>query len=224
MLFDASYFLYHFYFIPFFYIAIILCLIEDEIIKNFLSYFIMPSLFIGYYYTIPICNYSILFIFFFHWLGDILYIYKNSSKNYFYIHFFFNWIGNLINVYQFYLKIKDLKNYYTVIMFSFTFPIIIFFGIIKLSKYLNNFLHFIFYGYIFPIYLMVLFSILILIENYNLNNTILMIGCLLYIVSNLCVIWMNFCFNFNKNSLIIGTNLIGKFFIVNWFCVNMYSN
>ena len=224
MLFDMSNFFYHFYFFPYIYTSIIvitaLYVNDDKVIKNFLDYFIIPALIIAYYYTIPKYNYYVILYLFLHWIGE--FCFKNKQTYFF--GFIFYWIGNIISLQQIYIKLK-IFNYYTfAYIILITLPIIIFIGTLKFSKFLNYFYHLIFYIYIFPAYLMVVISIKIFIEDYNLINAILIIGCLFYIASNLYTFCLNFCHNFNLSTFkIITTYLVGQFFIVNWYCLNIYN-
>ena len=225
MLFGISYFFYHFYFFPFFYASSILITVlyvnDDQIIKKFLNYFTIPSLIIAYYYTIPKYNNNVIIYFLFHWFSEICF---NNKQTYFFKFICF-WIGNIINAQQIYIKIKYFNNLTFSYIILITFPIIIFYGTIKFSKYINDIFHIIFYIYIFPTYLMVIISIKIFFEDYNLINAILIIGCIFNIASNLYTFCFNFCYNFKLSSFkIMSTYLIGQFLIVNWYCLNIYNN
>ena len=224
MLFDMSNFFYHFYFFPFIYTSVILItslyVNNDIIIKKFMDYFIIPALIIAYYYTIPKYNIYVILYLILHWFGEISFKYKQTYN----LGFILYWIGNIINLQQIYIKIKYVNYFTFAYIILITLPIIIFYGSLKFSKFLTVFFHLIFYIYIFPTYLMVVFSIKIFIEDYNFINAILIIGCLLYIASNLYTFCLNFCYNFNLSIFKINTTyLVGQFFIVNWFCLSIYN-
>jgi len=226
MWFGISYFFYHFYFFPFFYTSTILITVlyvnnDDQVIKKIFNYLTIPSLIIAYYYTIPKYNYYIILYFILHWFGVICF----DNKQIYYFGFICFWIGNIINAQQIYINIKYFNNLTFLYIISLTFPIIIFYGTIKFSKYMNKIFHLIFYIYIFPTYLMVIISIKIFLEDYNLINAILIIGCLFNIASNLYTFCFNFCYNFKLSSFkIMSTYLIGQFLIVNWYCLSIYNN
>ena len=71
------------------------------------------------------------------------------------------------------------------------------------AKHVDTFMVFVFYGYIIPLYLMVVFSIMIFLEDKNKCNFFLMIGCMLFIFSDCSVIWVSFTESYKFDSLVI---------------------
>ena len=89
------------------------------------------------------------------------------------------------------------------------------------AKHVDTFMVFVFYGYIIPLYLIVLFSIMIFLEEKNKINFFLMIGCVLFIFSDCSVIWVSFTERYKFDSLIIMiTYLIAQMGIINWYIDN----
>ena len=68
---------------------------------------------------------------------------------------------------------------------------------------------------------MVIFSLMLFSEKINLTNLFLMIGSMLFIFSDISVIWVSFTERYNLDSLIIMvTYIIAQIGIINWYIVN----
>ena len=80
---------------------------------------------------------------------------------------------------------------------------------------------YVFYGYITPLSLMVIFSIMHNLEKINKTNLFFMIGNILFIFSDLNVIWVTFAGDYNLESLVIMvTYVAAQILIINWYIVN----
>ena len=77
---------------------------------------------------------------------------------------------------------------------------------------------YIFYGYIIPLASMVVLSIMVFLEEKNSTNLFFMIGNMLFIFSDLSVIWVSFANRYKLDSLIIMvTYIIAQLAIINWY-------
>ena len=207
-------------FIPFFIISLIhlyYCYTMKLFEKGISKTLLMPFLIFAYYFVVEKIKYNVVLCFFFFWWGDIFFIFYNT---YYYAVFCF-WVGDIINSYEFIKKIKNFKINNFLISFIPTIPFVIYYGNFMFAKHVDTFMVFVFYGYIIPLYLMVVFSIMIFLEDKNKCNFFLMIGCMLFIFSDCTVIWVSFTESYKLDSLVIMiTYLIAQMGIINWYIDN----
>ena len=152
-----------------------------------------------------------------HWWGDIFFI---GDKTYYYAVFCF-WLGDIINAIEFYKKLNKFNFLHFIIALILVSPPVIYFGSFNLNKHLDLFMMYVFYGYITPLSFMVIFSIMHNLEKINIMNLFFMIGNILFIFSDLNVIWVIFAVDYNLESLVIMvTYVAAQLLIINWYIVN----
>ena len=177
----------------------------------------MPALVFGYYYTTNKVNIKIIFIFFFHWWGDVFFLWDST---YYYAVFGF-WVGDIINCFEYYKKLNNFNKLYFIIALIITAPGVIYFGSFMFIKHVEMFLVYVFYGYITPLASMVILSIMTFLEEKNSTNLFFMIGNMLFIFSDLNVIWVSFANRYELDSLVVMvTYIIAQLAIINWYILN----
>ena len=117
---------------------------------------LMPSLVFAYYYVSKKVNIKIIIIFFLHWWGEIFFIGDNT----YYCAVFCFWLGDVINAYEFYKKLNKFNKIYFIPSLIFVSPPVIYFGNFMFAKHVEHFMLYVFYGYITPLSLMVIFSMM----------------------------------------------------------------
>ena len=207
-------------FIPFFIFSLVhfyYCYTMELFEKGISKVLLMPSLVLGYYFVSKKINYKVIIIFFLHWWGDIFFLGDNT----YYCAVFCFWLGDVINVYEFYKKINNFSKTNFIISSILISPPVIYFGNFMFAKHVEHFMLYIFYGYITPLFLMVILSMIIFIEKKNFTNFFFMIGNMLFIFSDINVIWVSFGERYNLDSLIIMvTYVVAQLCIINWYIVN----
>jgi len=178
---------------------------------------LMPALVFAYYFVCNKVNNKIILIFFFHWWGDIFFL---TDSTYYFAVFGF-WAGDIINVVLYYNKLKKFNLSHFIFALVIVFPVVVYFGSFKLKYHISLFLLYVYYGYITPLSIMVILSMMHFFEKKNFNNFIFMVGNMLFIFSDMNVIWVSFAYNYYLDSLIIMvTYVIAQMFIINWYIVN----
>ena len=140
-----------FSFIHFYY-----CYTMELFQKGVSKVLLMPSLVFAYYYVSKKVNIKIIIIFFLHWWGDIFFIGDNT----YYSAVFCFWLGDVINAYEFYKKLNKFNKIYFIPSLIFVSPPVIYFGNFMFAKHVEHFMLYVFYGYITPLSLMVIFSMM----------------------------------------------------------------
>ena len=207
-------------FIPFYIFSFIhfyYCYTMELFQKGVSKVLLMPSLVFAYYCVSKKVNIKIIIIFFLHWWGDIFFIGDNT----YYCAVFCFWLGDVINAYEFYKKLNKFNKIYFIPSLIFVSPPVIYFGNFMFAKHVEHFMLYVFYGYITPLSLMVIFSMMHFCEKKNLTNLFFMIGNMLFIFSDINVIWVSFAERYNLDSLIIMvTYVIAQIAIINWYILN----
>ena len=207
-------------FIPFCIFSLIhfyYCYTMELFQKGISKVLLMPSLIFAYYFVTKKVNYKIIVIFFLHWWGDIFFL---GGKTYYCAVFCF-WLGDIINAYEFYNKLISFNKLYFILSLIVVCPPVIYFGNFMFAKHVEHFMLYIFYGYITPLSLMVIFSMMHFCQRINFKNFFFMIGNMLFIFSDINVIWVSFAYRYNLDSLIIMvTYVIAQMGIINWYIVN----
>ena len=207
-------------FIPFFVFSLIhfyYCYTMELFQKGVSKVLLMPALVVAYYFVCSKVDFKIILIFFFHWWGDIFFI---PDSTYYYAVFCF-WVGDIINAVLYYNKLTKFNLSHFIFGLIIVCPIVIYYGSFNLTYHIEFFLLCIFYGYITPLSLMVIFSMMCFFEKKNCNNFMFMVGNILFIFSDLNVIWVSFADRYYLDSLIIMvTYVIAQMFIINWYIVN----
>ena len=207
-------------FIPFYIFSFIhfyYCYTMELFQKGLSKVLLMPSLVFAYYCVSEKVNIKIIIIFFLHWWGDIFFIGDNT----YYCAVFCFWLGDVLNVYEFYKKLNKFSKIYFIPSLIIVCPPVIYFGNFMFAKHVEHFMLYVFYGYITPLSLMVIFSMMHFCEKKNLTNLLFKIGNMLFIFSDINVIWVSFTEDYNLDSLIIMvTYVIAQIAIINWYIVN----
>ena len=207
-------------FIPFFIFSLIhfyYCYTMELFQKGISKVLLMPALIFAYYCVCKKVNYKIIIIFFLHWWGDIFFIPDNT----YYCAVVCFWLGDVINSLEFYKKLNNFSKIYFIFALIIVCPPVIYFGNFMFIKYVEHFMLYVFYAYITPLSLMVIFSIMHFCNKKNMTNFFFMIGNMLFIFSDINVIWVSFGARYNLDSLIIMvTYVIAQMCIINWYLVN----
>ena len=207
-------------FIPFFIFSLIhfyYCYTMELFQKGISKVLLMPALIFAYYCVCKKVNYKIIIIFFLHWWGDIFFIPDNT----YYCAVVCFWLGDVINSFEFYKKLNNFIKIYFIFALIIVCPPVIYFGNFMFIKHVEHFMLYVFYAYITPLSLMVIFSIMHFCNKKNMTNFFFMIGNMLFIFSDINVIWVSFGGRYNLDSLIIMvTYVIAQMCIINWYLVN----
>ena len=207
-------------FIPFFIFSLIhfyYCYTMELFQKGISKVLLMPALIFAYYCVCKKVNYKIIIIFFLHWWGDIFFIPDNT----YYCAVVCFWLGDVINSLEFYKKLNNFSKIYFILALIIVCPPVIYFGNFMFIKHVEHFMLYVFYAYITPLSLMVIFSIMHFCNKKNMTNFLFMIGNMLFIFSDINVIWVSFGGRYNLDSLIIMvTYVIAQMCIINWYLVN----
>ena len=207
-------------FIPFFIFSLIhfyYCYTMELFQKGVSKVLLMPALVFAYYCVCKKVNIKIIIIFFLHWWGDILFIPDNT----YYGAVVCFWLGDVINSLEFYKKLNSFSKIYFILALIIVCPPVIYFGNFMFIKLVEHFMLYVFYAYITPLSLMVIFSIMHFCNKKNMTNFFFMIGNMLFIYSDINVIWVSFGGRYNLDSLIIMvTYVIAQMCIINWYLVN----
>ena len=206
-------------FIPFYIFSFIhfyYCYTMELFQKGVSKVLLMPALVFGYYCVSKKVNIKIIIIFFLHWWGDIFFIGDNT----YYCAVFCFWLGDVINAYEFYKKLNKFNKIYFIPSLIFVSPPVIYFGNFMFAKHVEHFMLYVFYGYITPLSLMVIFSMMHFCEKKNLTNLFFMIGNMLFIFSDINVIWDSFTKGNTDSLTIMVTYIIAQMAIINWYLVN----
>ena len=207
-------------FIPFFIFSLIhfyYCYTMELYQKGISKVLLMPALVFAYCLVCNKISFKIILIFFAHWWGDILII---PDSTYYYAAFCF-WLGNIINSYEYYNKLNKFNFGHFLFALILVFPPVFYYGNYNIIKHVDLFLLYVFYGYITPLSLMVIFSIMHFMEKKNCTNLFFMLGNMLFIFSDLNVIWVSFADRYNLDSLIIMiTYVMAQMWIINWYILN----
>lgn len=188
--------------------------------KGISKVLLMPSLVFAYYCVTKKVNIRIIIIFFLHWWGDIFFLGDNT---YYYAVFCF-WLGDIINAYEYYKKLLKFNFMSFMLSLIIVCPPVIYFGNFMFVKHVEHFMLYVFYGYITPLSLMVIFSILHCWEKINFTNFFFMIGNMLFIFSDINVIWVSFAERYYLDSLIVMvTYVVAQMSIINWYLINENS-
>ena len=204
-------------FIPFYIISLIhfyYCYTMELFQKGISKVLLMPAIVFGYYFTTKKVNIKIIIIFFFHWWGDVFFLWDST----YYFAVFGFWAGDIINCFEYYKNLKNFKKIYFIIALIITAPGVIYYGSFMFIKHVEIIMVYIFYGYIIPLASMVVLSIMVFLEEKNSTNLFFMIGNMLFIFSDLSVIWVSFANRYELDSLIIMvTYIIAQLAIINWY-------
>ena len=207
-------------FIPFFIFSLIhfyYCYTMELFQKGISKVLLMPALIFAYYCVCKKVNYKIIIIFFLHWWGDIFFIPDNT----YYCAVVCFWLGDVINSLEYYKKLNNFSKTYFIFALIIVCPPVIYFGNFMFIKHVEHFMLYVFYAYITPLSLMVIFSIMHFCNKKNMTNFFFMIGNMLFIFSDINVIWVSFGGRYNLDSLIIMvTYVIAQMCIINWYLVN----
>ena len=207
-------------FIPFFIFSLIhfyYCYTMELYQKGISKVLLMPALVFAYCLVCNKISIKIILILFAHWWGDILFL---PDSTYYYAVFCF-WFGDIINSYEYYNKLNKFNFAHFIFAFALVFPPVFYYGNYNFIKHVDLFLLYIFYGYITPLSLMVIFSIMHFMEKKNCTNLFFMLGNMLFIFSDLNVIWVSFADGYNLDSLIIMiTYVMAQMWIINWYILN----
>ena len=207
-------------FIPFYIISLIhfyYCYTMELYQKGISKVLLMPLLVLAYYFVTKRVNYKIIFVLFFHWWGDIFFL---GDKTYYCAVFCF-WLGDIINAYEYYNKLITFSKLYFILGLMVICPPVIYFGNFMFIKHVEHFMLYVFYGYIIPLSLMVVFSMMHFCERINFKNFFFMIGNMLFIFSDINVIWCTFGGRYHLDSLIVMvTYVIAQMGIINWYILN----
>ena len=130
------------------------------------------------------------------------------------------WLGDVINANEYYKKLNKFNKVYFILSLIIACPPVIYFGNFMFAKYVEPFMLYIFYGYITPLFLMVIFSMIHFCEKINLTNLFFMIGNMLFIFSDINVIWDSFTKGNTDSLTIMVTYIIAQMAIINWYLVN----
>ena len=207
-------------FIPFFIVSLIhfyYCYTMELYQKGISKVLLMPALVFAYCLVCNTINLKIIIIFFAHWWGDIFFLGDNT----YYCAVFCFWFGDIINSYEYYNALNKFKIAHFILALIIVFPPVFYFGNFLFIQHVELFLVYIFYGYITPLSLMVILSIMHFMEKKNCTNLLFMIGNMLFIFSDLNVIWVSFAERYNLDSLIIMiTYVVAQMWIINWYILN----
>ena len=207
-------------FIPFFVFSLIhfyYCYTMELFQKGLTKVLLMPAIVFAYYFVCNKVDIKIILIFFFHWWGDIFFL---TDSTYYFAVFGF-WAGDIINVVLYYNKLSKFNLSHFIFSLLIVCPVAIYFGSFNLKYHIELFLLYVYYGYITPLSLMVILSIMHFLEKKNFTNLIFMIGNMLFIFSDMNVIWVSFANRYYLDSLVIMvTYVIAQMFIINWYIVN----
>ena len=210
-------------FIPFFICSLIhfyYCYTIELLQKGISKALLMPSLIFAYYFSSNKMNVKVIIILFLHWWGDIFFIGENT---YFYAVFCF-WLGDIINFLEFYKNLNKFNLAYFITALFLVSPPVIYYANFMLAKHVEHIMIYVFYGYIIPLSLMVIFSIMHFLEKKNLTNLLFMIGNMLFIFSDMSVIWVSYTERYDFDSLIIMTTyVLAETWIINWYLVKENS-
>ena len=204
-------------FIPFFIVSLIhfyYCYTMELYQKGISKVLLMPALVFAYCLVCNKINIKIIIIFFAHWWGDIFFLGDNT----YYCAVFCFWLGDIINSYEYYNALNKFNIADFIFALIIVFPPVFYFGNFLFIQHVELFLVYIFYGYITPLSLMVILSIMHFMEKKNCTNLLFMIGNMLFIFSDLNVIWVSFAESYNLDSLIIMiTYVVAQMWIINWY-------
>ena len=207
-------------FVPFFISSLVhfyYCYTMETLPKAITKVLLMPTLILAYYFVSQNVNMKIIIVYFLHWWGDIFFLWDNT---YYYAVFCF-WLGDIINAIEFYRKLNKFNFFHFIFALILVSLPVIYYGSFNLYKHFEHFMLYVFYGYITPLSLMVIFSIMHNLEKINKTNLFFMIGNILFIFSDLNVIWVTFAGDYNLESLVIMvTYVAAQILIINWYIVN----
>ena len=211
-------------FIPFFIFSLIhfyYCYTMESYPKDITKVILMPALVFAYCFVCNKISIKIIIIYFAHWWGDIFFLFDNT----YYCAVFCFWFGDIINAYEYCKKLTKFNFAHFIFGLILVFPPVFYFGNFQLFKHINLFLLYVFYGYITPLSLMVIFSMMHFLEKKCLTNFFFMIGNMLFIFSDLNVIWVSFAEGYNLDTLIIMvTYAVAEMLIINWYILNEDKN
>ena len=151
-------------FIPFYIISLIhfyYCYTMELFQKGVSKVLLMPSLVFAYYCVSQKVNIKIIIVFFPHWWGDIFFIGDST----YYCAVFCFWLGDIINAYEFYKKLNKFSKIFFILGLIVVLPPVFYFGNFMFLKHVELFMLYIFYGYIAPLSLMVIFSLMLFRKN-----------------------------------------------------------
>ena len=207
-------------FTPFFIFSLIhfyYCYTMESFQKSISKVLLMPALVLGYYLVSKKINYKVIIIFFLHWWGDIFFLWETT----YYCAVFCFWSGDIINAFEFYKKLNNFSKIHFILALIIISPPVIYFGNFMFVKHVEHFMLYIFYGYITPLSLMVILSMMHFLQTINFTNFFFMIGNMLFIFSDINVIWVSFAGDYNLDSLIIMvTYVVAQIGIINWYIIN----
>ena len=207
-------------FIPFFIVSLVhfyYCYTMELYPKGISKTLLMPAIVLAYFFVTKKVNIKVIIIFFLHWWGDIFFLVDST----YYCAVFCFWLGDIINAYEFYKKLNRFSMSYFILALIIVSPPVIYFGNFMFIKHVEHFMLYIFYGYITPLSLMVILSMMHFLEVKNFMNFFFMIGNMLFIFSDINVIWVSFAGGYDLDSLIIMvTYVIAQMCIINWYIIN----
>ena len=166
-------------FIPFFIFSLIhfyYCYTMELFQKGISKVLLMPALIFAYYCVCKKVNYKIIIIFFLHWWGDIFFIPDNT----YYCAVVCFWLGDVINSLEYSKKLNNFSKIYFIFALIIVCPPVIYFGNFMFIKHVEHFMLYVFYAYITPLSLMVIFSIMHFCNKKNMTNFFFMIGNMLF--------------------------------------------